>query len=237
MKLAGKVVLITGAGSGIGLATARRCEAEGAAVVGVDIAAGAASVQADVSDSVEVRSAIREVVEKHGRIDVLVNNAGVAVRKPVADQDEEGWDRVMRVNLGSVFLCSKYAIPHMGRGASIVNMASGVGITGIRNRAAYASSKGAIVTLTRNMALDYAARGIRVNCVCPGFTDTPLTSGLLADKEAAARLTALHPLGRLGRPEDIAAAVVFLASEEASWITGIALAVDGGFSAGHYADV
>jgi NAD(P)-dependent dehydrogenase (short-subunit alcohol dehydrogenase family) len=160
------------------------------------------------------------------------------VRNPVDLEDAEGWDRVHRVNVRGAFLCSKHAVPYMfDAGGAIVHMASVVGVTGVRNRAAYSASKGAIVALTRNMAMDYAARRIRVNCVCPGFTRTPMTAGLFADPERLAALTALHPLGRLGEPEDVAAAVVFLASDEASWITGVALAVDGGFTAGHGAGV
>jgi NAD(P)-dependent dehydrogenase (short-subunit alcohol dehydrogenase family) len=123
------------------------------------------------------------------------------------------------------------------RGGSIVHMASVVGVVGVRNRAAYSTTKGAIVALTRNMALDYAADGIRVNCLCPGFTRTPLTRALFDDPERLAKLTALHPLGRLGEPDDIAHAVVFLASDESSWITGQAIAVDGGFTAGHAVDI
>jgi len=233
MRLAGKVVFITGAASGIGRATAERCAAEGADVAAVDLAAGEGLIQADISDSAQVQAALA----RYGRIDVLVNNAGIAIRKPVADQEEADWDRIIQVNLRSVFLCSKYAIPRMPPGGSIIHMASGVGITGMRNRAAYTASKGAIVALTRNMALDYAPRGIRVNCICPGFTETALTQKLFSDPQAREKFTALHPLGRLGKPEDIAAAVAFLASGDASWITGIALPVDGGFAAGHAADL
>jgi NAD(P)-dependent dehydrogenase (short-subunit alcohol dehydrogenase family) len=143
----------------------------------------------------------------------------------------------MAVNVRGIYLMSRFVIPHMAFGGSIVNMASVTGLIGVRNRAAYSASKGAVIALTRNMALDYTARGLRVNCVCPGFVRTPLLERLLADPERAARLTSLHPLGRLGTPEDIASAVLFLASDAASWITGHALAVDGGFSAGHAVDV
>ncbi|MBK5293152.1 MAG: SDR family oxidoreductase [Acidobacteriia bacterium] len=242
VRLAGKIVLVTGAGSGIGRATAILCAREGARVIAADIslepASGQLAVQADVSDSEQVQAMVQRAIQEYGTIDVLFNNAGIAVRQTVAEQSEQDWDRVIQVNVRSVFLCSKYTIPHMmARGGSIINMASVVGITGVRNRAAYSTSKGAIVALTRNMALDYAQYGIRVNCVCPGFTETPLTRGLLSNPAAVAKLTALHPLGRLGRPEDIAAAVLFLASDEAAWITGVALPVDGGFTAGHATDV
>jgi len=244
-------VLITGAGSGIGRASAVLCAREGARVIAADISLESArstaseiapgaclAVEADVSDSDQAQAMVGRSIQEFGTIDVLFNNAGIAVRQPVSEQTEQDWDRVIQVNLRSVFLCSKYAIPHMlARGGSVINMASVVGITGVRNRAAYSSSKGAIVSLTRNMALDYAQYGIRVNCVCPGFTETPLTRGLFSNPEALAKLKALHPLGRLGQPEDIANAVLFLASDEAAWITGVALPVDGGFTAGHSVDV
>lgn len=167
------------------------------------------------------------------RVDVLVNAAGIAARRAVDEEDEASWDRCLAVNLKGVFLASKYALGKMPAGGAIVHLSSVTGITGTRGRAAYTASKGAIAALTRNMALDYAPRAIRVNCVCPGFVRTPLLEPLLRDPERAARLAAMHPLGRLGGPEEIARAVLFLASAEAAWITGHALVVDGGFSAGH----
>jgi NAD(P)-dependent dehydrogenase (short-subunit alcohol dehydrogenase family) len=192
----------------------------------------------DVSCEDDVGAGIAKTLAKFGKIDILQNNAGIAVRHPVTEEDEANWDKCMAVNLKSVFLCSKHAIPHMlNRGGSIVNMASVTGMVGVRNRSAYSASKGAIVALTRNMALDYARFQIRVNCVCPGFTRTPLIKGLLADPEKERRLVATHPLGRLGTPEDIANAIVFLASDLSSWITGQALAVDGGFGVGAYEDI
>ena len=179
-----------------------------------------------------------QAAEILGGIDVLHCNAGVAVRNRVSEQDAEGWDRCIAVNLRGVFLSSKYSIPYMlDKGGSIVHTSSATGIVGVRNRGAYSATKGAIVALTRNMALDYARYRIRVNCVCPGFTRTPLLDALLKDPDKAARLVKLHPLGRLGTPEDIASAVLFLASEQASWITGQALTVDGGFSAGVAEDI
>lgn len=229
MRLAGKRVLITGAASGIGLATARKCEAEGARVVALDLA------DADVSDE----TAVAEFFAKLDGppLDALVNSAGIAVRKTVAEQDTESWDRVMAVNVRGSYLCAKYAIPKLARGGAIVHLSSVVGLTGVRNRSAYSTSKGAIIALTRNMAMDLAPQGIRVNCVCPGFTRTPLTKGLLSDPVKEAKLLALHPLGRLGEAEDIANAIAFLISSEAAWITGQSIAVDGGFTAGHGVDV
>jgi NAD(P)-dependent dehydrogenase (short-subunit alcohol dehydrogenase family) len=186
----------------------------------------------------DIRAGVAEIFSKVGNIDILRNNAGVAVRHPVAEQDEGGWDRCMAVNLKGTFLCSKHVIPHMlNRGGSIINISSVTRIVGVRNRSAYSASKGAIVALTRNMALDYARFQIRVNCVCPGFTATPLISGLLRDPEKRSRLIGMHPLGRLGTVEDIANAVVFLASDLSSWITGQAFAVDGGFGVGAYEDI
>jgi len=156
----------------------------------------------------------------------------------VGEQEEEGWDRVVETNLKGAYLCSKYALPHFPDcGGSIIHTASVTGITGVRSRAAYSAAKGAIVALTRNMALDYAPRHIRVNCVCPGFVKTPFIAGLLDDPQRSQRLIGMHPLGRLGEPEDIAYAVLFLASEESSWMTGQSLIVDGGFSAGHAEEI
>ena len=228
MRFQDKVVVITGGESGIGLAAAERFREEGAQVHVLDIATGC-----DVSDTAQVSEALGGL----GRIDILVNGAGIAVRNPVVDEDEEDWDRTLQVNVKGIYLCSKHALPLMGAGASIINISSVAGITGVRNRAAYSASKGAVVSLTRNMALDYAALGIRVNCVCPGFVKTPLIATLGKDPVRLGRITALHPLGRLGEPEDIASMILFLASDEASWITGQAIAVDGGFSAGHAANI
>jgi NAD(P)-dependent dehydrogenase (short-subunit alcohol dehydrogenase family) len=252
-RVAGKAALVTGAGSGIGRAAAVTLAREGARVIVADIDATSGQetaaiicqsgghaffVQADVSRSDQVQAMLAVAVEKFGRIDILHNNAGLALRYALADQDETGWDRCLEVNLKGVYLCSKYAIPHMlEHGGSIIHTASVTGIVGVRNRAVYSATKGAIVILTRNMALDYARYQIRVNCVCPGFTRTALIGRLLQDPERTRRLTEMHPLGRLGTPEDIANAVLFLASDESSWITGQALAVDGGFSAGRPEDI
>ena len=229
MRLEGKRVLVTGAASGIGLACAGRCEAEGATVIRADQA------EFDVADEAAVA---RFFAALGGRLDVLIHCAGIAVRQPVGQQDAAGWDAVFRVNARGAFLCSRAAVELMKpHGGSLVHMASVVGVLGVRNRAAYSASKGAIVALTRNMAMDYAAYGIRVNCLCPGFTRTPMTKALFADRDRLAKLTALHPLGRLGEPADVAHAALFLASDEAAWITGQAIAVDGGFTAGHAIDV
>lgn len=253
MLLKEKTAIVTGGGSGIGRASALGLAREGAHVAifdsnaeaakqtVADLAAQgceAASFTVDVSREEEVRAAVSETSVRFGNIDILLNNAGIAIRNPVAEQDEAGWDACMAVNLKGVFLCAKHVIPYMlERGGSIINISSVTGIVGVRNRSAYSASKGAIVALTRNMALDYARFQIRVNCVCPGFTRTAMATALLLDPEKQSRLVGMHPLGRLGTPEDTANAVVFLASDRSSWITGQALAVDGGFGVGASEDV
>ena len=246
-------MFVTGAGSGIGRAAALAFAAEEADVAAYDIstaaceetaglvrAAGgtALALTGDVADPVDVQLAVAEAVKRFGGLDVLFNNAGIAARERVTEQDEATWDEVLRINLRGVYVCSKYAIPHLRRpGGAVVNTASVVGLVGVRNRAAYATSKGAIVTLTKNMALDYAAEGVRVNAVCPGFVRTGLTKSLFADPERERAITDMHPLGRLADAEDIARAVMFLASDDARMITGQALAVDGGFTVGRPEDV
>ena len=253
MLLKGKTAVITGGASGIGRASTYAMAREGARVAILDSNAeagrqttneltdqhfDAAFFPVDVSSEEQVKAAIAQIVTRFGQIDVLHNNAGIATRHPVAEQDEQGWQTCMDVNLKGIFLCAKHVIPRMlDRGGSIVNTSSVTGIVGVRNRAAYSATKGAIVALTRNMALDYAQYQIRVNCVCPGFTRTPLAKALLQDPEKEQRLTAMHPLGRLGTPEDVANAVVFLASDLSSWITGHALVVDGGFAVGRPEDI
>jgi NAD(P)-dependent dehydrogenase (short-subunit alcohol dehydrogenase family) len=253
MLLEGKTAVITGAGSGIGQASAIAMAREGASVAILDSneAAGRQTAQeltgqkvnatffsVNVTSEEQVRAAMAQVISKFGRIDILHNNAGIAIRHTVAEQDEQGWQTCMDVNLKGVFLCAKHVIPHMlDRGGSIINTASVTGIVGVRNRAAYSATKGAVVALTRNMALDYARYQIRVNCICPGFVRTPMAKALLEDPIKEKRLVDTHPLGRLGTPEDVANAVLFLASDLASWITGSALVVDGGFSAGRPEDI
>jgi NAD(P)-dependent dehydrogenase (short-subunit alcohol dehydrogenase family) len=253
MLLEGKTAVITGAGSGIGQASALAMAREGASVAILDSneAAGrqtadqltaqkfnAAFFAVNVTSEEQVRAVIAQIIDKFGRIDILHNNAGIAIRHTVAEQDEQGWQTCMDVNLKGVFLCAKHVIPHMlDRGGSIINTASVTGIVGVRNRAVYSATKGAVVALTRNMALDYARHQIRVNCICPGFVRTPLAKALLEDPIKERRLVDAHPLGRLGTPGDVANAVLFLASELASWVTGHALVVDGGFSAGRPEDI
>ena len=223
MRFTQKTAVVTGGASGIGAATVDLLRAEGASVWVLDRA------NCDVTDEAAIAAALAPL----GRIDVLVTCAGVAGRNTVEEQDADGWDRIFAVNARGVFLAAKHALPKMPSGSAIVHVASVVAVTGFRHRAAYSASKGAIVALTRNMALDYASRGIRVNCVCPGFVRTPFIQPILDDAERLAKLEALHPLGRLGEAMDVAKSIVFLASDDAAWITGHALAVDGGLSAGH----
>ena len=212
--------------------------ADAAAEVAADIGAPASAIGIDVASSTSVRSAIDAIVADAGRIDILVNNAGVTIVGSVTDLTEEQWVREIDVNLKSVFLTSKAVWPHLERqgGGVILNTASIAGITAIPADAAYCASKAGVVMLTKCMAVDGARGGIRVNCVCPGFIDTPMIHGYFNDQpdprsaqEAAVRL---HPLGRLGKPDDIADAFVHLASDDARWVTGISYVVDGGLLAG-----
>ena len=234
MRFSGKHILVTGAASGLGLAIAQAAQAEGAAITAIDRVAAPFenSRICDITDEDQVKRALSGLP----RLDAVVNSAGIARRAKVDETDMADFDAVMSVNVRGAFLVSKHALPHLRAfGGAILHLSSGVATTGIRNRAAYTASKGAILSLTRNMALDYAADKVRVNCLCPGFVDTPLLASITPERRA--RLTALHPLGRMGEPEDIAHMALFLMSDQASWITGQAIAVDGGFSIGKTEDV
>ncbi len=242
-RLQGQVALVTGIASGIGAACAVRFAAEGARVVGLDVQKPAEATPCESFDEVDVREepaverGVRAVEKRFGKIDVVLNAAGVSGGAPVHLMDAAEWDRVIDINLKGTFLVCKHALARMAerRAGSIINLASIEGLVGSQGISAYNASKGGVVLLTRNMAIDYGTRGIRVNCICPGFIDTPMTALLKTDALEGVRehLERSHALGRFGRPEEVAAAAAFLASDDASFVTGHALAVDGGFTAGH----
>lgn len=249
-RVAGRVAVVTGAGTGIGRAVAVRLAEEGAAVVvtsqtpahveetcaEVERASGrqALGIPLDLGDPSAIDAVMGRVVQRYGRIDVLSNNAGIELTHgpSVVETTDEEWERLMRVNVTGTFRACRAALPAMPAGGSIVNMASINSFVAWSNDAAYTTSKGALLQFTRALALDAAPRGIRANCVCPGVIDTPLTDSFLerADDPTAllAGYAAVAPLKRLGTPREVANCVLFLASDEASFVTGAALVVDGG---------
>ena len=250
-RLHDRVAYVTGAASGIGAATALRFAEEGAVVVGVDykdfdeeswaqvtaLSPRSSRGALDVRDEAAVAASVDETAREHGRIDVVLNAAGVAGGGAAHMVDSDEWDRVVDINLKGTFLVCKHALRHMfERGSgSIVNIASIEGLEATEGGSAYNASKGGVVLLTKNMAIDYGRKGIRVNCICPGFIDTALTREVFEQpgmEEFLERFTEAHQLGRIGRPDEIASAAAFLASDDASFVSGHALVVDGGFTAG-----
>jgi 2-keto-3-deoxy-L-fuconate dehydrogenase len=252
MRLGGKNALITGGGSGIGRAMALAFVAEGAQVFVADMRGAAAeetvhqvsraggdavAFQADVTNSANVQAMIAAALDRFTRIDVLCNNAGIGSTQTVIDTPEDVWETVFAVNVRGIFLCCKYTLPHMieAGGGVIVNTASAAGLVGLKNRAAYCASKGAVISLTRAMAVDHVGQKIRCNCICPGTVDSPWVGRLLdaAPDPIAERaaLVARQPMGRLGTPEEVARAAVYLASDDADFVTGSALVIDGGLTA------
>jgi NAD(P)-dependent dehydrogenase (short-subunit alcohol dehydrogenase family) len=238
-RLEGKVCVITGASGGIGGASAALFASEGARVVGVDLAEGAPgelSLQVDVTDDDAVRDMYARVRDELGRVDVLFNNAGISPTDDgsVLDTALEAWQRVQDVNLKSVFLCCKHGIPHLleGGGGSVINTASFVATLGAAtSQISYTASKGAVLSLSRELGVQFAKEGVRVNALCPGPVDTPLLRELFAkDPVAAARRLVHVPMGRFARAEEIAAAALFLASDESTYVTASTFLVDGGIS-------
>ncbi len=250
-RLQGKVAIVTGAASGIGAATAARFADEGASIAGIDVAKpaddawaaisesapGAMFCEADIRDEAAVKAAVGAIVERFGRIDALVNAAGVVGFGAAHVTEVEEFERVIDINLKGSFITAKHVLPTMleqGSG-SIIHVASVEGLVGISGQLAYNASKGGVVLMTKNMALDYSPSGIRVNCLCPGGVETPMTEMLKMDglKAIGEKLRKVHLLGRFAEPSEIAAAALFLASDDASFVTGSSLIVDGGYTAGH----
>ena len=255
MRLNDKVALITGAGSGIGRAVAILFAEEGASVVAADLtgdsvretadaitsASGrAVALTGDVTDSADAEQMVAQAVQSFGKLDLLVNSAGLTSRHSSLEgaSPEEAWERVIEVNLKGTYMVSWFAVPVMEQagGGSIVNLASTMGLVGYPVGIGggfnpYPPSKGGVVQFTKTLAVDSARKNIRVNCLCPGFIETNLTSGLTSDPEMLERLESLHPMGRLGQPREVAYAALYLASDDARHVTGTALTVDGGYTA------
>jgi len=237
-RLDGKVAVITGSSGAIGGATAERFAAEGAIVVGVDVA-GEADYNVDVTDEDALRDLYASVRERYGRIDVLFNNAGISPNDDASALETglDAWRRVQDVNLTSVFLCCKHGIPHLldTGGGSVINTASFVAVVGAAtSQISYAASKGGVLALSRELGVEFAKRGVRVNALCPGAVDTPLLRELYAkDPEEAARRLIHVPMGRFAHASELANAALFLASDEASYVTATTFMVDGGISAAY----
>jgi meso-butanediol dehydrogenase / (S,S)-butanediol dehydrogenase / diacetyl reductase len=245
MRLSEKVAIITGGGSGIGKAIAQAFVREGAQVVisgrnqqklqsaAAEIGPACVPLTCDVANLADITSLVNATVKKFNRIDILVNNAGVLLAGSAESLSDEVWDRTFNTNVRGAWQLSRAVLPHMraGGGGSIINMGSVLSSLGARNRVAYAASKGAVLAMTKAMALDHAAENIRVNCICPGIVETEMVAAFGMDEPTRRQRIAMHPAGRFGQPSDVACMAVLLASDESSWITGSAFTVDGGYSA------
>ncbi|HEY6351316.1 MAG TPA: SDR family oxidoreductase [Candidatus Angelobacter sp.] len=245
MRLANKVAIITGGGSGIGCGIALAFTREGAKVViagrdsrkldavAKEIGPACLPQPADVSNHEDIHKLVAATVKKFGAIHILVNNAGLLLPGTAESLTEEEWDQTFNVNVRGLWLLSRAVLPHLrsAGGGAIVNIGSVLSLVSARNRVAYAASKGAVLAMTRAMALDHAPEKIRVNCLCPGIVETEMVARFNMDEAARRQRVAMHPAGRFGQPEDIAQAAVFLASDESAWITGAAFPVDGGYTA------
>ncbi len=245
MRLEGRVCFVTGGGSGMGKAAVEIFRREGARVAAADLKAppssdGVLGVACDVTKEAQVRDAVAATVKEFGRLDVLYNNAGIMMNEDnsVVNTEESAWDRTLAVNVKGVYLCCKHAIPEMlkhGSG-SVINIASFVGLIGCSvPQDAYTASKGAVIALTKSLAVQFGPRGVRSNAICPGPIETPLlTEWLLKDAEAKRIRLARNPTGRFGRPEDIVNAGVYLASDESTWTNGAIIVIDGGITSNYF---
>lgn len=245
MRLSGKVAIITGGGSGIGKAIARAFVREGAKVViagrdtkkldraALEIGADCLAVSADVSSTNDVQKLVSATMYRFKQINVLVNNAAVLLPGTAESISEEDFDQTFNINVRGLWLLSRAVLPHMRAtgGGSIINIGSVLSLLGARNRVAYSASKGAVMAMTKAMALDHAAENIRVNCIAPGIVATEMVEKFNTDEAVRRQREAMHPMGRFGQPEEVASAAVFLASDESGWTTGSVITVDGGYSA------
>lgn len=241
-RLEDKVAIVTGASSGIGKAIAKKYREEGAEVVIADVNKEKGQKVAkeiecdfkecDVADHENVEEVVESTVEKYGKLDIIVNNAGIAATSAIEDMDLDEWNRIESVDLDGVMHGTKAAIPHLKETEGcVINTASIYGLTGDVGSTAYNAAKGGVVNFTRSVADDVAEYNVRVNSICPGFVETSMTEGILEDEEFNQHVTNMTPLGRVAQPEEIAGVAVFLASDEASYITGVNLPVDGGWTA------
>jgi NAD(P)-dependent dehydrogenase (short-subunit alcohol dehydrogenase family) len=245
MQLIGKTAIVTGGGSGIGKAIASAFVHEGAKVVicgrdpgkleraAKEIGPECRPVRANVAHPREVQNLVNSAISQLGRLDIVMNNAGILLPGTAESHNEEEWQQTFDVNVRGIWQLSRAALPHLraGGGGSIINIGSVLSLVGARNRVAYAASKGAVLAMTRAMALDHATEKIRVNCICPGIVETEMVANFNMSEAAYNQRLAAHPAGRFGKPEDVAGLAVFLASDAAAWITGAAYPVDGGYLA------